>query len=121
MGLTCPRCAAPLDNLNQGQVLRCACSSCGGHAVTLSAMRRETHGDAISVLWKLAQQQKVGKGPGCPTCMNAMTVITLTVMLAQMKMHSLSVTDRARRVDIAADVADRELRLSAPRPPRRAA
>jgi len=77
MNITCPRCGVALDSRTQDQILSYSCPECDGHAITLPGLRKQSSQGAINMFWRAAQEGRQGSGPGCPTCMNSMTTVSI--------------------------------------------
>lgn len=69
LSLTCPRCApAALDPAPDGPLRAWACGQCGGHALTVSALRQSTSKARFAALWGATlTQARPGPTP-CPSC-----------------------------------------------------
>jgi len=77
--MNCPRCAVPLEARKLNGALDYGCLSCDGHAVTLGALRKRAEKPTVSGLWRMAASSLgAGEGPGCPSCSQSMTVLTLS-------------------------------------------
>ena len=71
--LTCPRCApGRLDPAPDGDTRAWTCSPCGGHALTVSAVRQALPADRFAALWRATlTRAQPGRTP-CPSCRGAM-------------------------------------------------
>jgi hypothetical protein len=71
--LTCPRCApGRLDPALDGDSRAWTCASCGGHALTVTALRQALTTDRFAALWRATlTRAQPGRTP-CPSCRGAM-------------------------------------------------
>ncbi len=77
MKTTCPRCDLPLQPERRGEILDHTCSSCGGHALTLAALRKAGEEAGAKTIWRLARGAPDGDLP-CPSCRRPMAAVHLS-------------------------------------------
>ncbi len=76
---TCPVCRTTLDRTKAEQGLVWTCTRCGGHAVTVTILRKKVEGPFISDLWEqLLEGKWLRPRPDrpCPSCTRPMAEIT---------------------------------------------
>ncbi len=76
---SCPACRKPLDRVKIEQGLVWACQSCGGHASTVTILRKNIDGPFVSRLWtQVVEGRWLRERPDrpCPACAKPMGEIT---------------------------------------------
>ncbi|MEM6916317.1 MAG: rhomboid family intramembrane serine protease [Verrucomicrobiota bacterium] len=74
----CPVCHVSLDRARSEEGLVWSCRECGGHAATISILRKSVDRDFVSELWRKlrSDESRICEDRACPACRKPMVSIT---------------------------------------------